>query len=222
MKKGISSTGTMLILSIIVIIALIVIPPMFSQLTEKEQISRAKKGYATIANAMTMVRAWGGDYIFDIRNDTPEDIEDWYFEFLEPNLQVTKTCLDSSGCWSEYNTRGLNNINVYNNRRGVGVGTNIITAILKDGTFVNLDLASKGTAWKYYGVKTYTRSAMIIHYDINGADEPNMLGKDIFVAVFTEDGLVPAYRDQTANKVMDDCSEKGFGNSCLKVYLGKP
>ena len=222
MKKGITSTGTMLILSIIVIIAFIVIPPMFARIAEQERISLAKKGYATFANAMTMVRSWGGDYIFDLRRDTPEDMEDWYLEFLEPNLQITKTCYDTSGCWNEYNTVGLNKINVYNNRKGVGIGQNIITAILKDGSFINLDLCSKGAVWKYYGVQIYTRSGLVIHYDINGADEPNMLGKDIFVAVFTEDGLVPAYRDQTANKVMDDCSEKGFGNSCLKVYLRKP
>ena len=48
-----------------------------------------------------------------------------------------------------------------------------------------------------------------------------MVGKDIFVTVFTEDGLVPAYRDQTANKVLSDCSPKGTGYSCLGIYLRK-
>ena len=221
MKKGITATSTMLIVSIIAIIALIIIPPMFSRLKQKEQISLAKKGYATIANAMTMVRAWGGDYIFDISKDTPIEIEDWYLEFLEPNIQVTKTCYDEAGCWNEYHTRGLNKVNVYNNRKGIGVGQNIITAVLKDGTFLNIDICSKGVVWNYYGVKLHTRYALVIHYDINGLDEPNMLGKDIFVTVFIEDGLTPAYRDQTANNVMNDCSEKGYGNSCLKLYLAK-
>lgn len=220
-RKQHSSAGLMYIMAIITIVSVVIIPQLFSGYIQEENISRAQKGYATLANALTMVKAWGGDYIFETKRDNLEDLQDWYEEFLEPNIQTNKTCYDKAGCWNDDNTRNLNGINVNQNRKGVGIGRNIITTILKDGTFVNIDLCSSDYIWRYYAVDLRTESGLIFFYDINGNKKPNVVGKDIFVSVFTEDGLVPAYRDQTANKVLSDCSKKGTGYSCLRIYLRK-
>ena len=221
MKKAFTLAEVLLTLMVIGVIALVTLPTLFANYDEQERISRAKKGYATLANAMTMVKAWGGDYIFDVKNDSDENMREWYEEFLEPNLQIMKTCYNKAGCWNEDNNRNMNGTNVYYNKKGVGIGANIITAVLNDGTFINIDAYSSGSIWKYFGVDLYTKNGLVVFYDINGAKKPNMVGKDIFVTVFTEDGLVPAYRDQTANKVLADCSKKGTGYSCLGIYLRK-
>ena len=216
-----SSAGLMYIISIATIVAIVVLPQMFSGYIQEENLSRAQKGYASLANALTMVKAWGGDYVFEAKRDNLDDLKDWYEEYLEPNIQTVKTCYDEAGCWNEGNTIGLNGINVNYNRKGVGVGKNIVTTELRDGTFVNIDLCSADYIWKYFFVDLRTESGLTLYYDINGKKKPNVVGKDIFVAIFTEDGLVPAYRDQTANKVLSDCSPKGTGTSCLRIFMKK-
>ena len=221
MKKAFTLAEVLLTLAVIGVIAVVTMPTLFSDYSEQERISRAKKGYATLANAMTMVKSWGGDYIFDVKNDSDQNMRDWFEEYLEPNLHITKVCYNKPGCWNEDNNRNMNGTNVYYNKKGVGIGANIITAILNDGTFINIDAYSSGSIWRYFGVDLYTRNGLVVFYDINGYKKPNMVGKDIFVTVFTEDGLVPAYRDQTANKILSDCSKKGTGYSCLRIYLRK-
>ena len=113
-----SSAGLMYIISIATIVAIVVLPQMFSGYIQEENLSRAQKGYASLANALTMVKAWGGDYVFEAKRDNLDDLKDWYEEYLEPNIQTVKTCYDEAGCWNEGNTIGLNGINVnYNSKK---------------------------------------------------------------------------------------------------------
>lgn len=221
MKKAFTLGEILITLAIIGVIAVITIPTLYSNYTDQERISRAKKGYATLANAMTMVKTWGGDYIFDVRDGSNENMEEWYNEYLKPNLQIIKTCYNKAGCWNEENTKNLSGVNAAYNRKGIGIGSNIITAVMNDGTMINIDAYSSNDIWRYFGVDLDTVSGVVVFFDINGVKKPNTIGKDIFITVFTEDGLVPAYRDMSANKVLSDCSSKGTGYSCLRIYLKK-
>ena len=87
--------------------------------------------------------------------------------------------------------------------------------------------AGKGTRYKEKKQDVLFRGKELWKYayettkDIVGESRIVVVGKDIFVAVYTEDGLVPAYRDQTANKILSDCSNKGTGTSCLRIYMKK-
>ncbi|MCD7780114.1 MAG: type II secretion system GspH family protein [Candidatus Gastranaerophilales bacterium] len=219
MKKGFTLSEVLIALVVTGVIAAITVPHIYAQYTELERISKVKKTYSTLANAMTRVKADGGDYIFDVVNDDDENMKNWYDTYLKNSLITTKVCYNTSGCWNEGDSYNLDGSTVYCNRTGIGIGANIITAVLNDGTFIVVDAYGKNSISSYFGVDIDTDSGLIMFFDINGSKKPNTLGKDIFAVVFTEDGLVPAYKSRTASQISSDCSSSGKGYSCIQKYL---
>ncbi|MCD7879374.1 MAG: prepilin-type N-terminal cleavage/methylation domain-containing protein [Candidatus Gastranaerophilales bacterium] len=220
-KSGFTLSEILITLVIIGIIAAITIPPIHAEYTEKERISKVKKTYAMFANAMTRVKADGGDTIFDIKNNNDEIISNWFNTYLKNYLITTKICYNEAGCWNEGDSYNLNGSTVYCNRKGIGIGTNIITAILNDGTFIIIDSYSEASIASYFGVDIDSNAGLIVFFDINGSKKPNTLGKDIFAAVWTKNGFVPAYANRTSSEIDKDCSSSGKGYSCIQKYLIK-
>lgn len=105
------------------------------------------------------------------------------------------------------------------NQTGKGLGTNIITAVLNDGTFICIDGHRGYNLRDYFGVNITDQYGIGVTFDINGAKGPNTFGKDVFVTVFTEEGIVPAYKDKTKAEVDKDCAKSGTGYSCIMKYL---
>ena len=221
MKKAFTLAEVLLTLVIIGIIAAITIPNIHANSQEQERIARVKKNYSILANAMTLVKAYGGDFIFEVSNDSDQNMKDWFDEYLKPFLITTKVCYNEKGCWSSGDTKNLNGSTVYYNRTGVGVGANIITAVLNDGTFIIVDAYGKASIGTYFGMDIESDNGLVVFFDINGAKKPNTMGKDIFVTVFTENGLVPAWSDRTQAQRNLDCSSSGTGYSCINKYLTK-
>ena len=207
-------------LVVIGIVAAITIPAIVENYTEHEKYARVKKTYSMLANAMTRVKADGGDYIFDVTDGNTDNIKNWYREYLSNYIITTKVCYDTAGCWNSgdtYNLKG--NLALYN-QRGKSLGGNTVTAILNDGTFINIDaFNSANSIYEHFGVIIDTQRTLVIYFDINGEKKPNTVGKDIFATVFTEEGLVPAYRDKTTAQINHDCSSNGTGTACIQKYL---
>jgi hypothetical protein len=198
---------------IIGIIAAITVPTIVSNYQEKAKISKIKKVYSTLSNAFTRVRADGGTYILEDEtlNDDVPTITNWYNNYLKPYLITTKVCYNKAGCWGK-NTKYLNG---NNSGFTIGIGSPVVTAILNDGTYIDIDRDSCNT------VKTSNTYCIRIYFDINGEKKPNTIGKDIFATVFTENGFVPAYKDKTKAQIDNDCSSSGNGISCIQKYLNK-
>lgn len=201
--------------------AAITIPLLYTNYTEQERISKAKKTYSMLANAMTRVRADGGDMIFDVRNNNNESIKNWFDTYLKQYIITTKICYNTSGCWNDGDSKYMKGSNTAFNKTGIGIGDNIITAVLNDGTLINIDAYSSAYLAGNFGVDLDTTSGLVVFFDINGKREPNTAGKDIFVTVFTEDGLVPAGRDRSKQQIDSNCSSSGTGYFCLNKYLKK-
>ena len=92
-----------------------------------------------------------------------------------------------------------------------------------DGSFVSIDPLANGNINHYYKVKVNNPSGagLIITFDINGEKGPNVLGKDVFITIFTDEGYVPAYKHATKEQIDADCSPSVQGISCLMKYLAK-
>ena len=219
-SKAFTLAEVLIALVIIGIIAAITVPTIISNVEERERTARVKKVYATLANAMTRVKADGGDMIFDVVNENTENIKSWYDTYLKKYLITTKVCYDTKGCWNSGDTKFMKGSIATWNYTGKGVGNNIVTAILNDGTFINLDAYYGNEIINIFGVTTNS-TALVILFDINGEKKPNTIGKDIFVTVFTENGFVPAYKDKTKAQIDNDCSSSGTGYSCIQKYLNK-
>ena len=64
-----------------------------------------------------------------------------------------------------------------------------------------------------FGVTRNTLSNFVLFLvDVNGDKKPNKLGRDIFLFLLTQDGIVPAGADVSAND--SDCKQGGAGYHC--------
>jgi hypothetical protein len=99
-------------------------------------------------------------------------------------------------------------------------GSNIITAILNDGTLVEFDAWTINSAAQF-GINYPNNSTYLsIFADINGSKKPNTFGKDIFVFIWIPYiGLMPAYKDRTETQRNADCNKTGSGYGCIYKYL---
>ena len=228
MKKINSFTLSEVLITLVVIgiVAALTVPAIVANYTEKARISRIKKIYSTLANAMTYVKANGGDYDFEAAANNEDEAERWFNSYIKPYLSLSKICYnDSKGCWSDDNTKALNGKVLFNTGiYGDGlVGSGVITAVLNDGSFINFNIWDKNTA-KTSAKINYTDFTIAIHFDIDGENGPNTMGKDVFLVFFIPNrGLVPAYTDASIAEKEKNCSQTETSNtagfSCLLKYL---
>ncbi|MCD7879246.1 MAG: type II secretion system GspH family protein [Candidatus Gastranaerophilales bacterium] len=220
--KAFTLSEVLIALVIIGVIAAITVPFIYAQYTEQERISKVKKTYSMLANAMIRVKADGGDMILDIDANNYKNVENWFNSYLKNYIIVTKICYnDTAGCWNNGNSYNMDGSTAYMNNSGIGIGSGIITFVLNDGTFININVQSASSVAKYFGVDINTKFGLEIYFDINGSKKPNTIGKDIFAAVFTEEGIVPAYKSRSASQINSDCSSSGSGYTFIQKYLVK-
>ena len=205
-------------LAVIGIVAAITIPTVIANYNEHDKIAKIRKNYATLNNALSLSIALGGDDLYDVAENDFKTVENYFNNYLKDRLSTIKVCYDKKGCWNKGDTKNLNGSNVYYNRTGVGVGADIITAVLADGTFINVDVYGAASIWKYFGTKV-ENNGLVIFFDINGEKKPNTVGKDIFPLIYSSTGIKPVYNDKTQAEIDKDCSSTGTGYSCIRRYL---
>ncbi len=217
--KAFTLSEVLITLTIIGIIAGITISMIHAQYDELVRKAQVKKTYSKLSNTMYRVIADGGSMFFKIDADDYKNVKDWFDKYLKKYLGTIKVCYDTSGCWNDGDSYNMDGSIAYKNRTGVGIGNDIITAVLNDGTFINMNVQSASAFARNFGVDLDTQYGLEIYFDINGSKKPNTIGKDIFPVVFTRDGLVPAYKSRTEDEIKADCSSSGQGYSCIQKYL---
>ncbi|MCD7878742.1 MAG: prepilin-type N-terminal cleavage/methylation domain-containing protein [Candidatus Gastranaerophilales bacterium] len=219
--KSFTLAELLIVIVIIGVIAVITISVINNIFNESEKSAKVKKVYSTFSNAMTFIKLKSG-YRRIALNNSIESMQKWYETYLGTRLITTKVCYEESGCWNDNYIKGYNGkvLSGLGTNDSTGLGTNNITAILSDGTLISIDDYSSDQMEQIFGVDSGEESGIGIFFDINGAKEPNTLGKDIFVIVFTySKGIVPAYKDKDINTVNSNCSSSGTGISCIRKYL---
>lgn len=220
-KSAFTLAEVLITLVIIGVVAAITLPSVFAEYREAERSGRVKKCYSTLANAMTVAKSLGSDMDFAVVDQDMQNMRDWFDTFLKPSLSTTKVCYNTAGCWSKGDTKYKSGEVARYSRSGIGVGYSIITAVLNDGTFINIDAYDKGDIKNIFGVQIAEQKGLAIYFDINGAREPNTIGYDIFAVVYKDGGLVPAYNGAAEAKIASDCTKRGTGLSCVLKYLAQ-
>ena len=219
--KAFTLSEVLIALVIIGVVAAITIPLTIANYNEAEKIAKIKKTYSTLNNAISLSIVNGGTDIFDVTANDFKTVQKYFDEYLKDRLVATKVCYNKKGCWHEGDTKELNGKNtVYYNRTGVGVGADIITAVLADGTQICVDVYGSNSIWRYFGTRV-KNNGLVVWFDINGSKKPNIVGRDIFITISTENGLYPVWKDKTAAEKKKDCSKTGTGYSCINEYLRK-
>ena len=204
-------------LGIIGIVAAMSLPILIANHYKQETISKLKKLYSSLNNALLFaVNEYGDmknwDFDWNYFPSVDEDNRIRLFKtYLIPYLNSVKICSKPDNnlkdCWEN----GSNTVAIYNNIKGEAAYQLIAVAILQDGAVC--------------GVTAITSNGAIL-CDINGSKRPNRLGRDQFAFVFTPERnkLDFEYYNLMREDLVNTAKFDGNGGACVdgsKRYDGR-
>lgn len=211
---GFTLAEVLITLGVIGIIAAMTMPALTHKYRHKAAITQIKKMYTVLSQAM-LLSCPDGTYSSLTFYDN--DVKGWYINYLKPHLKISKECFNTKGCWNS-STKYMNGTIASS---GNGVGSGFVAFNTIDGYFINMDgYMEKDHDYveQVFGVNTQGDS-LIVHVDINGNGKPNIIGKDVFIFVFSNKGFVPACKIKNDTQIKQDCSPQGKGICCLEQSI---
>lgn len=197
-KVAFTLAEVLITLGIIGVVAAMTLPTLIQSYKKQETISKLKKAYAVTANAIKMSEVENGEYSNWI---IPSSAIEYAEKFFLPYFNSAKICKTYQEC-------GYNSITPYKTILGNAQGMRVaddnyrVPIVLNDGTFVWFSINQ--------GASTGIIKSTSVTFDINGAKEPNTIGKDLFSFKLTPKGIVPDYSEG------EDCNiaNPGDGWTC--------
>lgn len=186
------------------------VPIMINNSKKDEILSKTKKTYSTLAQAVMKSKFDNGPISEWYNRDTNNDALNFYEKYWKPYLQQSKQCKNSNECTysSEMPWKYRNN-NVYQWRFVEYEGTRTFF-YLNDGVFVAVDAGSS----------TSRATIPQLVFDINGPKQPNTFGKDVFILELdNEKGVKPYCQNSTLETINNSCSKNHDGMCCLKKLM---
>ncbi len=206
--SGFTLAEVLITLGIIGVVAALTMPALIGHYKKEETISKLKKAYTILNQAMKRSEVDNGAYehwgsAFDMGP------EEYINKYWVPYFNVTSVCKTFGECGYKTNTPfkkldGTNDTTVV-------AHTNLrIPFMTADGIMYSIS-ASSGDA----SVEDNT-----IFIDINGGKGPNVHGKDVFM--FTRDknkGILPLCYTNTEESIDNSCSKNGYGYCCAQKIM---
>lgn len=217
-KKGFTLSEVLIVLGIIGIVAALSIPTLINKIQKHTLETQLKETYSTIQQVMRRAQGEGSDFQTAFQDGSMQAMKAWFDEFIIPYMKVESVCYNQPGCWHPPGAaKNLNGTaNVWENENGWGL--DILTFTTAKGAWFDMDgHGGYSTCRGLFGINA-TTSCLVIYFDINGNKPPNTVGKDIYVVVQTEKGLVPAGNDKTKAQVESNCNS-GNGYWCLQKVI---
>lgn len=206
-KLAFTLAEALITLGIIGIVAAMTIPALINKKQKAEIETQLKENYSIIQQSLKM--AENDDIAIDsYLAENIESVKSWFYTNLAPYMKYSHVCFNAEGCWQSMGpTKTLAGTVARYNQTNIGVGYNIVTIKLNNGANVSFDSYGTNDIKTLLGRNcTYEDKALGIFIDVNGDRKPNIIGKDIYVAVWTDKGLLPAGIDETEATVDSNCS----------------
>jgi len=212
MRRGFTLAETLVTLGIIGVVAAMTLPALVNKYQERTTVTKVKKFYSVINQALLLaikdngyVNEWN---FYEKDDEEGGDIKsNKLAAYLKPYLKITKDCGENPGCigvtykvlsgevWgADYNTKRYYKM------------------ILADGTYLWLRSNFNGE-----GMECTLQDGDVqnvcgaLWVDVNGKNEPNTLGKDVFHFLIMKDRIIP--------NDPDDCNAGDEGWGCAKYIL---
>ena len=195
-KFAFTLAEVLITLGIIGIVAAMTLPTLIQKQNDAAIIASLKKNYSILSQALVKSQLKLGFFeTWDIdtsgsnpeEGGTPANMKNVY-NAIKPELKVLKECEDKAGCWHKGVTKDLRGSN--SGRDSIGIGSGIFIFKLADGTNISIDDFAPATLNQIGS--NYNKSTYAFWVDANGDKRPNTIGRDIFLFILTDRGLVPA------------------------------
>ncbi len=212
-------------LVIIGVIAAITIPSLVANSNKEETLSKLKKSYSTLAQAIMRSQSDNGP-VEDWYSDVDMNATEYFNQYFKPYLQINNICMSGQQCGYSSNTpwKYLNG-DKYDWLLSSTSSSSRMLFNLADGTFVTVRTGSSQCV--EYDENGKCINSEIVHssephiiVDINGSKKPNILGRDVFFMHINNNlGVIPLCYSYTKANVNQDCKKGGKGNCCLKKIM---
>src|SRR5574344_576668 len=198
MTKNVAFTlaEVLITLGIIGVVAALTLPSLIQKYQKQEYATAFNKAYSVLSQALLRAQDdIGGFDNWDLIDNNADSSEQFYLT-LKPYLKVLRECKNESGCWSDERTRNLKG-NAYseveNGNRFIGQYYYGFTLV--DGMNVSIDLWTDVTRLGITKFLSNNKTVAAFIVDVNGDKKPNRMGRDVFIFVQNQRGLVPAGLD---------------------------
>ena len=216
-KFGFTLAEILITLGIIGIVAAMTIPSLLGKINRTKTEAILKEDYSILQQVLKVAES--KDASLDSVPDDLPGIKNWFDMYLLPYMKTVQVCYNKEGCWNSTGTTNLKNGNIPYANGKIGIGFNIITVRLLNGSTLCFDGFSKSDMKNLFGTDVDTTS-FVIYIDTNGDKKPNQIGKDTFILAWRNHALVPAGSDEANEDVDKNCSNNASGNNagywCLK------
>ena len=195
-------------LGVIGVVAALIMPAVLGHYKKQETISRLKKAYTTINQALKLSELDNGEYEYW---ETGHSLGAALYmqKYWHPYFNVMKICNNYSECnytkyypWTYLNGEEYILTFALSNLR--------IPFITSDGILYSISVA---------GGSTPTEDNRV-YIDINGSKGPNILGKDLFTFTRVKGkGILPYCYNSSTNSINESCSKTGDGGCCAQKII---
>ncbi len=175
------------------------LPTLIQKHQEKVTVTQLKKSYSILSQALNFAIAENGTVdnwkMYTFEEDRGEDEGSVEMTIFEPynltkNLKFSKDCgFKADGCFIDNGYEHLNGAKSRNFEKL----TRYYKGILADGTAIALQ--------GYNVCGNVTGHCGEIWVDVNGHKKPNVVGKDVFLFIFTKNKLVPYKATDRASSI---------------------
>ena len=198
-------------LGIIGVVAAITMPSVIGRYKRQETLSRLKKAYTTINQALKMSEADNGEYEYW---DTSFSLgaNAYLEEYWLPYFNILKICNTYSEC-NYKNAYPWIRLNGQDYTLTFSSPVHRIPFITTDGILYSISSAGMNSDGSLV-------ESSSIYIDINGSRGPNTIGKDFFVFERVKDkGILPNCYNYKINSIKSNCSKTGSGDCCAQWII---
>ncbi len=205
-KKGFTLAEVLITLAVIGVVAALTIPAVVRNYQKTQAVTRLKKVYSAVNNAVRMNYINGSDIsnsdvIVKQNHATVEERVYFMQNYFVPYLKVQKGCYiypNVANCWYSTNGKGA----IFRNIKGSGGYQLCAAIVLQDGSAIGM-------------IEQSSYPNLVI--DINGKKRPNVLGKDMFELTFdkTKKQYVFAYNSYKREDLINPEKFSGNGGACV-------
>ena len=207
-------------LGIIGVVAAMTMPSLVQNYKNKQTVAQLKKIYSVLSQATVMAESENGPISDWNMIDGSCESMDEIVSFYTPYLKTLKECKQSKGCWATTTIKGLSGTTNRLDEFSGSFDCAKHSIALTDGTYIVFDIyGSLSTFGIENDFPNNNNTTMGFFVDLNGAKNPNVVGRDIFTFALTKHGIVPAGIHNNSAHCTRELKDWNSGIDCAAKVL---